>query len=392
MRSAYLAIIMSVTLFSFSSYLLAEEQVVKSIGNPIEYNFGHKYQIQSKILGEERQLLIYVPDEYRQSTDKFPVIYILDGNIHYKHAVVSVETLQKKGQIPASIIVAITDNKGTHRRDFVNERDNFSRFIKQEVQSFVAKKFRVNAYKTLFGHSRAGAFVLETFIKAPDSFDNYIAANPIIRKELITKFEELLEKNKSGNQSLYFSMGGVHDVGPNALVLMNKLSEQLKSKAPKSLQWKYQYFPQHVHHTTPNVSLYEGLAVNFTDYQDPIISSYQKFVDGNGMEGVNAYFRKRAIKYYTNDKVTTNTIAGLGYAFMEGNNEKESVKLLLHVIKNIYPESIHLHRVLGNAYEKMASYEQALEIYEKMLLMANQQNKLGIDYYESQVDRVKKKM
>jgi len=25
-------------------------------------------------------------------------------------------------------------------------------------------------------------------------------------------------------------------------------------------------------------------------------------------------------------------------------------------------------------------------------LMANQQNKLGIDYYESQVDRVKKKM
>jgi len=392
MRSAYLAIIMSVTLFSFSSYLLAEEQVVKSIGNPIEYNFGHKYQIQSKILGEERQLLIYVPDEYRQSTDKFPVIYILDGNIHYKHAVVSVETLQKKGQIPASIIVAITDNKGTHRRDFVNERDNFSRFIKQEVQSFVAKKFRVNAYKTLFGHSRAGAFVLETFIKAPDSFDNYIAANPIIRKELITKFEELLEKNKSGNQSLYFSMGGVHDVGPNALVLMNKLSEQLKSKAPKSLQWKYQYFPQHVHHTTPNVSLYEGLAVNFTDYQDPIISSCQKFVDGNGMEGVNAYFRKRAIKYYTNDKVTTNTIAGLGYAFMEGNNEKESVKLLLHVIKNIYPESIHLHRVLGNAYEKMASYEQALEIYEKMLLMANQQNKLGIDYYESQVDRVKKKM
>jgi len=391
MRSVYL-IIMSVTLFSFSNNLFAQEQTVKDNGKLIEYNFGHKYQIQSKILGEERQLLIYVPDEYRKSTKQFPVVYILDGNIHYKHAVVTIETLQKKGQIPASIIVAITDNKDTHRRDFVNNREDFLRFIKQEVQPFIDKKFRVNGYKTLFGHSRPAAFVLETFIKEPDSFDNYIAANPIIRDELITQFDGLLDNNKTGNQALYFSMGGVHDVGPNALVLMNKLTELLKKKAPKSLQWKYQYFPQHVHHTTPNVSLYEGLAVNFTDYQDPIISSYQKFIDGNAMEGVNAYFRKRAIKYHTTDEVTTNTIAGLGYAFMEGNNEKESVKLLLDVIKNLHPESIHLHRVLGNAYEKMGSYKQALEIYKKMILMAKQQNKPGIDYYESQVERVTKKM
>jgi predicted alpha/beta superfamily hydrolase len=392
MRSVYLVIITLVTLFSFSNQLLAEEEAVKDNGKLIEYNFGNQYQIQSKILGEERQLLIYVPEQYKKSTDKFPVIYILDGKTHYKHAVVTIETLQNKGQIPASIIVAITDNKNTHRRDFVNKRDNFLRFIKEEVQTFVSNKFRVNGYKTIFGHSRPAAFVLETFIKDPDSFDNYIAANPIIRDELITKFKELLGNNKTGNQSLYFSMGGVHDVGPNALVLMNKLTEALKNTAPKSLQWKYQYFPQHVHHTTPNVSLYEGLAVNFTDYQDPIISSYQKFIDGNGMEGVQAYFRKRANKYYTSDEVTTNTIAGLGYAFMEGNNEKESVKLLIDVIHNLHPESIHLHRVLGNAYEKMKSYKQALEIYEKMVFMAKQQNKLGIDYYESQVERVKSKI
>ncbi len=109
MRSVYLVIIMFITLLSFSNNILAEEQTVKDNGKAIEYNFGHKYQIQSKILGEERQLLIYVPDEYQKSTDKFPVIYILDGNIHFKHAVVTVETLQMKGQIPASILVAITD-------------------------------------------------------------------------------------------------------------------------------------------------------------------------------------------------------------------------------------------------------------------------------------------
>jgi len=392
MRSVYLAITMFVTLISFSNNVLALEKLAHDNGESITYNFGHQYKIQSKILEEERQLLIYVPEEYIKSTEKFPVIYIFDGNKHYKHAVTTIETLQKNGQIPASIIVAITNNKGTHMRDFVNERDNFLNFVKQEVQSFVAKKFRVNGYKTLFGHSRPGALVLETLIKDPDGFDNYIAANPIISKALITKFEKLLNKNKLLDQSLYFSMGGVHDVGPNSVVLMKKLADLLHKKAPNSFQWKYQYFPQHVHHTTPNVSLYEGLAVNFTDYQDPIISSYQKFIDGNGMEGVKAYFRKRANKYETTDKVTTNTIAGLGFAFIEGNNEKEAVKLLNDVIKNIYPESIHLHRVLARSYEKMASYEQALKVYEKMISMAKQQNFTNIDYYESQLKRVKNKM
>lgn len=72
---------------------------------------------------------------------------------------------------------------------------------------------------------------------------------------------------------------------------------------------------------------------------------------------------------------------------MEGNNEKESVKLLLDDIHNIYPQSLHLHRVLGNAYGRVKSYEDALEIYEKMILMAKQQDFPNIDYYESLVER-----
>ena len=102
-------IIMSVTLLSFSNNLLAEEHANKDNGKPIEYNFGHQYQIHSKILSEERQLLIYVPEEYQKSADKFPIVYILEGDTHYKHATISVEKIQKSGWMPASIIVAITD-------------------------------------------------------------------------------------------------------------------------------------------------------------------------------------------------------------------------------------------------------------------------------------------
>lgn len=376
----------------FSRDLLAQDQAQKDNGKPIEYNFGYQYKIQSKILSEERQLLIYVPEEYQKSVDNFPVVYILEGNIHYKHATISVEKIQQSGWMPASIIVAITDNEGTNIRDYVQESDNFLLFINQEVQPFVAKNFRVNDYKTLFGHARSGTFVLETFIKDPAEFDNYIAANPYIRKETITRFEGLLNKNKPLNQSLYFSVGSVHDNGSYNVNPVKELAELLKKKAPKSLQWKYQYLPLHGSHSSANVTLYDALSVNFTDYQGPFIYSYQDFVDGNGMEGVKAYFRERANKYHISDEVTMGSFMGLGFMFMDSGHPKEAVELITDAIKNNFPESIQLHRVLGRAYEKMKSYTQAVKTYEKMVLKAKQQNHPRLDDFENQLKRVKTKV
>ena len=386
MRSIYLAVIMFVTLLSFSVNVLAKEQAVKEIGKPIQYNFGHQYQIQSKTLEEERQLLIYVPDEYHKSTDKFPVIYILQGNIHYKHAVISAEKIQNSGWMPASIIVAIPDNAGTNTRDYRNESDNFLRFINQEVQPFVAKNFRVN------GHNASGKFVLDAFLKDPDEFDIYISANPIFRQETITKFEDFLDDKKTLNQSLYFSMGTILDNGSYNVEPAVALAELLKKKAPKSLQWKYQYLPLHGTYSSANVTLYDGLSETFTDYQGPYISSYQEYLDGNGMEGVKASYREIGMKYHISDKLDIGIFMNLGFMFMDSGHPKEAVELVVDGINNYFPDSIQLHRVLGRAYEKMGDNEQAFKAYEKMVLKAKQQKHPRLDDFENQLERIRKKI
>jgi predicted alpha/beta superfamily hydrolase len=393
MRATYLALIMFTTLLSFSSNLLAEGHTAKEDGKPIQYDFGHQYKIQSKILGEERQLLIYLPEEYQKSTEKFPVVYLLEGQTHFKHATIAIEKVQTTGWMPASIIVGVTDNEGTNSRDYGQESDKFLRFINEELQAFVAKKFRVNNYKTIFGHGASGTFLLEAFIKKPDGFDNYIVANPFgLRKPLLDRFEELLNKNKTLNQSLYFSVGTVLDNGSYNVEPVEKLAELLKKKAPKSLQWTYEYLPLHGTYGSANVTLYNGLSKNFTFYQGPFISNYQEFIDGNEMEGVEAYFRERGEKYDISQEVNIGLFMGLGFMLLDSSHPKVAVKLLLDAIKDRFPESVQLYRVLGRAYMKMEDKEKTIKAYETVVLKAKQQKHPQLDRFENAFKRVKEMM
>ncbi|NQZ80366.1 MAG: hypothetical protein HRT52_05060 [Colwellia sp.] len=393
MRTIYLTIIMSIILLSFSNNLLAQEQAVKGNGKAIQYDFGHQYQVHSKILGEDRKLLIYVPEEYQKSADKFPVVYLLEGQLHYKHATIAIEKVQKTGWMPASIIVAITDNKGTNSRDYGKESDNFLRFINEEVQAFVAKKFRVNSYKTIFGHGAAGTFLLETFIKDPDGFENYIVANPFgLRKSILSRFENLLDKNKTLNQSLYFSVGTVLDNGSYNVEPVEELAELLKNKAPQSLQWTYEYLPLHGTFGSANVTLYNGLSKNFTFYQGPFIGSYQEFIDGNKMAGVEAYFRERGEKYDISDEVTMGTFMGLGFMLLDSGHPKVAAEILLDAIRDRFPESAQLYRVLGRAYMKMEDKEKTIKAYETMVLKAKQQKHPQLERFENALKWVKKKL
>lgn len=392
MRAVYQAIVISIALLSIQNHTLATEQTMNQNGKVIQYDFGHQYQIHSEILSEDRQLLIYLPEAYKKSVDNFPVVYILEGATHYQHAILAIEKMQTSGWMPASIIVAITDNKGTNTRDYRLESDNFLQFINQEVQKFVTKNFRVNDYKTIFGHQYSGTFVLEAFIKNPEEFDNYIAANPYIRDDTIARFDNLLSNNKNLNQALYFSMGTVLDNGIYNVKPAEELAELLKKKAPKSLQWKYKYLLQHGVHGSANVSLYDAIAVNYADYLGSDIHNYQDFVDGNGMEGVEAAFQNRAKKYHISAEVDIGTFMGLGFMFMDGGHPKEAVELISDAIKNRFPESIQLHRVLGRAYLKMSSYQQAFNAYKKMVMLAKQQNHPKLDSFENLLKQVEMKL
>src|SRR5882672_3395991 len=77
---------------------------------------GKKERLFSKVLNEERELWVYLPRSYNQSSDTYPVLYLLDGASHFEHVAALVEYLSNNLRIPQTIVVAIPNTDRV--RDF----------------------------------------------------------------------------------------------------------------------------------------------------------------------------------------------------------------------------------------------------------------------------------
>ena len=81
MIKLYFKVFSMVIFLGFNAYAKQE------LGERIQINIGSKYQIKSQYLNETRELLIHLPKDYFSKDKSYPVIYLLDGNNHFKHSV-----------------------------------------------------------------------------------------------------------------------------------------------------------------------------------------------------------------------------------------------------------------------------------------------------------------
>ena len=95
----------------FALVLLCLVAGLASAGEPI--TIGEIVTIQSKILGEERTILISTPRNYDRTDEPYPVLYMTDGYAHLTHTRGTVDFLANNGRMPQVIIVAVVNTDRT---------------------------------------------------------------------------------------------------------------------------------------------------------------------------------------------------------------------------------------------------------------------------------------
>ncbi len=238
----------------FANYIYAQKK-----GDNIV--IGEIVTIQSKVLDEERELLIYKPVGYDQSQEKYPVLYLLDAHLKFHFCTGIVWSLRRYGRIPKMLVVGILNTD--RNRDFTPTKvlnpteggaDNFIEFMKYELIPYIDKNYRTQPFRILYGSSLCGMFTIYTLLTAPDTFMAYIASSPSLWWEegsLLQRDINLLPET-----SVFIAVGKEGEVMEDAA---RELNTRLVDVAVNGNQVDFLYFGDQDHANILHMAVYYGI-------------------------------------------------------------------------------------------------------------------------------------
>ena len=236
---------------------------------------GKRDSINSAILGQKRIVQVVLPEKYRPgSTEKYDVLYVLDGDGNTKLAMDMQRFIEDEGYMPQTIIVGVLniDRNKDLTPVHIDENktsgggDKFLGFLKDELIPYINKNYPSDGDNTIFGHSLGGLFVMYTLLNEPQAFKSYIAADPsfwynhnYMNKMAADKLPGLANSGKT----LYISGREGAEYRGMGIVGMDSI---LKKYAPAGLTWKAQPYPDETHGSVRLKSMYDGLKFTYAGY------------------------------------------------------------------------------------------------------------------------------
>lgn len=326
-------------------------------GAPI--TIGTNYTINSKILNQDREIQIYLPDSYGSSKEKYPVLYILDGQWFFSSGVSVQKALRTPDAIPEMIIVGIKNSNPLRRTLFDEEKEKFTSFLKNEVISFIDSKYRTTQERVVFGWEAGAYYISEMILEEKDLFSGAIITDGGYASEEIVK-----GFNSDKDIYLYIanSRKDVFNISSS-----DAFNEILKKNDPKKLHWKYELFNDEVHETLPHLAMYKGIKHYYHNYDDLVFESIQQYVDLGGVDYLTTYFKERLIRFGPNDEVEEDTKNILIWLAWNRDNFKyfnSFVEEFEGILDNKRHANAYWKNRFGDFYLKHKDYKNAKIFFE----------------------------
>jgi predicted alpha/beta superfamily hydrolase len=232
--------------------------------------------LRSAILNEDRRVIIHLPRNYAlNSTDKYAVMYVLDGTSQDQHTADKVTVLSDAGLVPAAIVVGIPNTRGNRDRDQtppymrtsvddanspLGGGDRFLACTEQELIPFIDSNYRTSGYRTLTGNSRGGLLVLYSLFEKPNLFQaRFCYSTPVWRFDdmMIKKMVEFLRSPAHANGFLFMSAGTKENEG--IVGGLARMTDALNKNKKKQLRWATYSTPHAVHGNNARISTSRGL-------------------------------------------------------------------------------------------------------------------------------------
>ena len=238
----------------------------------------------SQVLKEQRNVEIIFPKKYiPNATDKFDVLYVLDGEWNTSLVEKLYEFQEYARFIPTNMIIVNVPNlyqNGVNMRDrdftptqtnngsIAGGANNFLSFLKNELIPFVNKKYPTQIENnTLYGTSLGGLFAIYSYLHEPTLFRSYLTVEPslwwdngYLNKIAPQKLDGITGKKNT----LWIASRDGNDYRDMGIAAFDSL---LKLKAPGNLSWKIETYPNETHFSAIWKGVYDGLRFSYAKFK-----------------------------------------------------------------------------------------------------------------------------
>ncbi len=331
--------------------------------------------IDSAVLGEKRNILIYLPAGYQNSQERYPVLYLTDGDIQGPHTAGTVDYLAKFEQMPPMIVVGIINPRETRERDLtvtpsdkqnlnqLENADRFLGFLEKEAIPFVKQQYRTLDYQVLSGTSHGGQFAINVLMKRPDLFHGVIAISPSLywnNEQLLGLAETALKEHRLQGR-LFVSIANEE---PTMTEPYQRFVNLLARIPSAKLVVSSQTISNETHNTTALQGQYAGLKHIFADW--PIPEGEPKT-----LADLQEKFASRSKLLKTNIMIPEDKANGYA-GWLQYLNRQDDALALLKWNRTNYPQSLGAHTALIKAYLHFKMQEDAKAALEDAFKTLNE--------------------
>ncbi len=240
---------------------IAQDRAVSPVPAPpgVPIVVGRSFEMRSQVLGDVRRITVRLPDHYGEPGRRFPVLVLLDGGEKedFLHIAGLTQITAAYGEGREIILVGV---EGRDRRHDLTAptsipadlkvaptsggAEKYRRFLVDELKPWIAARYSTDGNTGLIGESLAGLFVLETLLREPTAFEDYISVSPSLwwnGGRLANGAAEALRSNPpSATRRLWIGFDRPAPPADEAArdhALQDALVAGFRSAAPKDFKW-----------------------------------------------------------------------------------------------------------------------------------------------------------
>lgn len=279
-----------ILLFCLASFIHAQPAINYSVSVP------------SSHLQSQENIQVYLPTSYGEGDERYPVLYILDGQWFFLNGVAIRETLRGETLMPEMIIVGVDyQSRSYHDSLHFNHWEALSTYVEEELVAYVDQHYRTTDERIVFGWENPSYMACEFLFRKDPVFSGVIASNGgYVEQEMLEAF-----KSYQGAELYLYVANSKKDI--YTVRSSDELAETLSAQPVQNLKWTYELFNQEIHESLAYTALYQGLRYYYHNYGSKVFSGTQEFYDEGGMPALKAYFQSRSERFGTDPEIDAST-------------------------------------------------------------------------------------